>query len=133
MEDREKVTPGEQEESANGAGAGTETVPLGEGNAPGQGGGAKLTEVQVTEALVAVALPEHTKKLLAAREYANEEELDTVIGGIVAEFKDAIGSGKPVATRGKTATQPPAGPDSRAVEAAKNRVNARALGTRVHG
>jgi hypothetical protein len=133
MEDQKKVKAGEQEESAKGAGAGTETVPLGEEN-PGQGGGdTKLAEAQVTEMLAAVALPEHTKKLLAAREYADEEELDTVIGGIVAEFKDAIGSGKPVATRGKAATQPPAGPDSRAVEAAKDRVNARILGTRVRG
>lgn len=89
-----------------------------------------LTEAEVAEALEGVALPEHTKALLSAREYVSAEELAEFVKQVVAEFKQATGSGHPVATRGKMEDKPRS-VTREAIEKAQDAVNQRYLRTRI--
>jgi hypothetical protein len=119
----------EQEPTETPAEETTEEVALGEEEAPNEEPQA-LTEAQIAEALDGVALPEHTKALLSARAYADAEELDATVKQVVAEFKQAAGSGKPIATRGKQAAEA-LRPNRAAIEKAQDAVNQRYLSTRV--
>jgi hypothetical protein len=121
--DQEPTAPAEEQEQE----VETEEVVLGE-ESPDQEPQA-LTEAEVSEALANVALPEHTKALLSAREYADADELDATVKQVVAEFKQATGSGKPPATRGEHEAPKP--PDQAAIEKAQDAINQRWIKTRI--
>jgi len=127
MPETEKGTMGEQPSASEEPAT---EVALGEESAVENQEPQALTEAEIAEALSEIALPEHTKALLSAREYANSDELGEVVKQVVAEFKQATGSGNPVATRSKKDAQPKA-MTREAIEKTQDAVNQRYLRTRI--